>query len=181
MSTPSRPQHQPITATDLFARYHQLLRRNVRAVVNTSEENVEDACMFAWTKFLSWELEHTEVAYGWLTTVAIREAVKLDRRSRRTYPLVTEEDEVIDVVDPNDQLQLTRLRAEVGDLVRAAGLSPRQTHILGLQVLGLGYDEIAAQTGDTRRTIERQIGHARRKLARALSEQGVNKPTARAL
>jgi len=107
MPTPSRPQHQPITATELFARYHQLLRRNVRAVVNTSDENVEDACMFAWTKFLSWELEHTEVSYSWLTTVAIREAVKLDRRSRRTCPLVTEEEEVIDVVDPKDQLQLT--------------------------------------------------------------------------
>jgi DNA-binding CsgD family transcriptional regulator len=62
--------------------------------------------------------------------------------------------------------------AEVGDVIRAAGLSPRQTHILGLQVLGLGYDEIAAQTGDTRRTIERQIMHARHKLARALSERG---------
>ena len=172
MPTPSRSQHQPVTATELFARYHQLLRRTVRAVVNTSDENVEDACMFAWTKFLSWELEHTDVAYSWLTTVAIREAVKLDRCSRRTYPLVTEEGDVIDVVDPKDQLQLTRLLAEVGDVVRAAGLSPRQTHILGLQVLGLGYDEIAAQTGDTKRTIERQIVHTRRKLARALSERG---------
>jgi DNA-directed RNA polymerase specialized sigma24 family protein len=168
MPTPSQPQHRPVTATELFARYHQLLRRNVRAVVNTSDENVEDACMFAWTKFLSWELEDIEVAYSWLTTVAIREAVKLDRRSRRTYPLVTEEDEVI---DPKDQLQLTRLLAEVGDVVRAAGLSPRQTHILGLQVLGLGYNEIVGQTRDTKRTIERQIVHARRKLARALSER----------
>ena len=138
MPTPSRPQHHPITATELFARYHQRLRRNVRAVVNTSDENVEDACMFAWTQFLSRELERIEVAYGWLTTVAIREAVKLDRRTRRTYPLATEGDDVIDIVDPKDHLQLTRLLADAGDVITAAGLTPRQTHILGLQVLGLG-------------------------------------------
>ena len=172
MPTPSRSRQQPVTVTELFARYHQRLRRNVRAVVNTSDENVEDACMFAWTQFLSWELERIEVAYSWLTTVAIREAVKLDRRTRRTYPLHTQDDEVIDVVDPNDQLRLTRLLAEAGDVIRTAGLSPRQTHILGLQVLGLGYDEIAAQTGDTKRTIERQIRRARRKLACTLSEHG---------
>ena len=51
-------------------------------------------------------------------------------------------------------------------------MSSRQTHILGLEVRGLGYDEIAAQAGDTKRTIERQIVNARRKLARTLSERG---------
>jgi len=170
---PSRSQQHPVTVTELFALHHQRLRRNVRAVVNTSDENVEDACMFAWTQFLSWELERIEVAYTWLTTVAIREAVKLDRRTRRTYPLHTQDDEAIDVVDPNDQLRLTRLLADAGDVVRTAGPSPRQTRILGLQVLGLGYDEIAARTGDTKRTIERQIRRARSKLARPLSQRGV--------
>ena len=88
MPTPDQPQQHTVSATELFAHYHQVLRGNVRALVNTSDENIEDACMFAWTKFLSCEFEHEEVAYSWLRTVAIRQAIKLDRRARRTSPLV---------------------------------------------------------------------------------------------
>ena len=89
MPTPDQPQQHTVSATELFARYHQVLRGNVRALVNTSDENIEDACMFAWTKFLSCEFEHEEIAYSWLRTVATRQAIKLDRRSRRTSPLET--------------------------------------------------------------------------------------------
>ena len=51
--------------------------------------------------------------------------------------------------------------------------------MIGLQVRGLSYDEIAAQTGDSRRTVERQILRARDKLARrAERAPGVNNPIA---
>jgi RNA polymerase sigma factor (sigma-70 family) len=171
MSTPDQPQQHTVSATELFAHYHQVLRRNVRAIVNTSDENIEDACMFAWTKFLSWEFEHVEVAYSWLRTAAVREAIKLERRSRRTSQLETRGGPV-EFVDPRDQLRLSQLLAQAGDVVRAAGLSPRQTQMIALQMLGRTYDEIAAQTGDSRRTVERQILRARDKLADALSEHG---------
>ena len=62
MSTPDHVQQHTVSATELFAHSHQVLRRNVRAIVNTSDENIEDACMFAWTKFLSWEFERVEDA-----------------------------------------------------------------------------------------------------------------------
>jgi len=63
----------------LFARYDCQLRDRVRGVVNTSEANIEDACMFAWVQLLRYELDEAEAAYSWLSTVAVREAVKLDR------------------------------------------------------------------------------------------------------
>jgi RNA polymerase sigma factor (sigma-70 family) len=176
MPTPSHQQPK-LSATELFERYHHVLRRRVRAVVDTSEANVEDACMYAWTKVLGRELDDIDVAHSWLTTVAIREAVKLERRSRRTDPLtVGEHGDVIEIADPRDELRLSRLLADAGEVITAAGLSSRQTQILGLQVLGLTYAEIAAEAGDSQRTIERQIMRARHKLAQALSRHGGERP-----
>jgi DNA-directed RNA polymerase specialized sigma24 family protein len=54
------------------------------------------------------------------------------------------------------------------EVIGNAALSPRQHRIIALQVLGLSHDEIAAETGDTLRPIERQIDRARTKLRRAL-------------
>lgn len=182
MPTSYQPQPQSVTVSELFARYHDVIRKHVQGVVSTSAENVEDACMFAWTKFLSFEHDQIKDACSWLATVAIHEAFKLDRRARRTSQLVTEQGEVVDVADPYDELQLARLLADAGDVVTAAGLSARQAQILGLQVAGFSYEEISAQTGDSRRTIERQILRARHKLAEALSQhRGANNPTVRAL
>ena len=56
-------------------------------MVNTSQANIEDACMFAWVQLLRHEIDEIDAAYSWLTTVAIREAVKLDRADRRTRSL----------------------------------------------------------------------------------------------
>jgi RNA polymerase sigma factor (sigma-70 family) len=182
MPTPDQPHQHAVSVTELFARYHDVIRKHVQGVVNTSAENVEDACMFAWTKFLSVEHDQIRDACSWLATVAIHEAFKLDRRARRTSPLVTKDGEVVDIADLYDELQRGRLLADAGDVVKAAGLSARQAQILGLQVAGFTYEEISAQTGDSRRTIERQILRARHKLAEALSEhRGAKNPIVRAL
>jgi RNA polymerase sigma factor (sigma-70 family) len=182
MSTPDQPQQQSVTVTELFARYHDVIRKHVQGVVNTSAENVEDACMFAWTKFLSIERDQIKDARSWLATLAIHEAFKLDSRARRTRPLVNKEDEVVDIADPRDELAAALLLADAGDVVKAASLSARQAQILGLHAAGFTYEEISAQTGDSRRTIERQLLRARHKLADALSEhRGANFPIVRAL
>ena len=93
------------------------------------------------------------------------EAIKLDRRTRRTCPLQTPGG-AIEVVDPEDELRLSRAagrgrgRREGRGPVGAPGAD-----CSGCTVLGLSYEEIAAQTGDSRRTVERQILRARDKLA----------------
>jgi RNA polymerase sigma factor (sigma-70 family) len=182
MPTPDQPEKQSVTVTELFAGYHDVIRRHVQRVVNTSAQNIEDACMFAWTKFLSVEHDEIKDVCSWLATVAIHEAFKLDRRARRTRPLVTREDEVVHIADPHDELAAALLLADAGDVVKAAGLSARQARILGLHAAGFTYEEISAQTGDSRRTIERQLLGARDKLAEALSEhRGANNPIVRAL
>ena len=51
-----------------------------------------------------------------------------------------------------------------GRRARLLGVSPRQRMLLGLQGLGLSYDEISAVTGDSRRTVQRQLLRGRAAL-----------------
>jgi hypothetical protein len=116
-------QQDKLSTAGPFERFHHILRRRVRGVVNTSDASIEDACMHAWTKVLGYEFEHVDIAQRWLTTVAIREAIKLDRRSRRTAPFgVDEHGDTIEPADPRGELWLTRLLTDVGELMKTAGL-----------------------------------------------------------
>ncbi|MGH2867924.1 MAG: hypothetical protein ACRDNK_10210, partial [Solirubrobacteraceae bacterium] len=117
---PGSPQASsaPDTAA-LFARYDRQLRDRVRRVVNTSEANVEDACMFAWVQLLRYELDELDATYSWLSTVAIREAVKLDRAERRTRPLPLDEHGVaIEPPDPRDELAGRDLLADARAVIQ---------------------------------------------------------------
>ena len=108
----------------LFSRYDRKLRDRVSAVVNTSQANIEGACMFAWVQFLRCELDEVDAAYSWLTTVAIREAIKLDRADRRTRPLpVDEHGAVIEPIDPRDELAARDLLDHAAAVIQQAGLT----------------------------------------------------------
>ena len=48
----------------------------------------------------------------------------------------------------------------------------RQLQMIALQPWGLSYEQIAARTGNSRRTVERQLVRARAKLAEALASGG---------
>jgi DNA-directed RNA polymerase specialized sigma24 family protein len=62
--------------------------------------------------------------------------------------------------EPDRVLELSEKLAEV----RALPL--RQQRIVWLQGLGYEYTEIAAVTGESRRTVERQLSRARQRLTR---------------
>jgi hypothetical protein len=79
--------------TALFAELHPKLARQVGRLVRTSEENVQDACSFAFLQLLRYEPSR-ESAFSWLLTVAVREAVKLGQRGRREPPFPVREDGV---------------------------------------------------------------------------------------
>lgn len=162
-----RPAPQPAA---LFARYDRKLRARVRSTVTTSEANVEDACMYAWLALLRHELDEVAEPYSWLTTIAIREAVKLERAERRTRPLLL--DEYGAQQRPGEELAAYDLLAHAAAIIQEAGLTERQLQMISLQLWGLSYEEIAAHTGDSRRTVERQILRARAKLAEALQAAG---------
>jgi len=155
----------------LFARYDRLLRARVRSIVSTSEANVEDACMYAWLALLRHELDEVAEPYSWLTTIAIREAVKLERTDRRTRPLPLDE---YGAMEPRagEELAARDLLAHAAAIIQEAGLTGRQLRMISLQLWGLSYEQIAVHSGDSRRTVERQILRARSKLAEALQASG---------
>jgi len=151
----------------LSPRVLQVVGRRVR----TSPENVEDACHFAWVAFLR---HSDEVARGaalaWLTTTAVHEAYKLINWQQRARSL----DQVLDaglepVASGRGPPDHAAEREQLG-LVRR--LPERQQRILLLQAAGLSHAEISEHTGDTERTVQRQLGRARRTLKR-LQRPGV--------
>jgi RNA polymerase sigma factor (sigma-70 family) len=153
----------------LFATYAQRLRGEVRRVVRTSPENVDDACSFAFLQLLRYQPDR-DSAYVWLVKVAVREAVKLDRRSRRTIPLEHNDGDHEVSREPADRTDTLALRLEVlaaREAIAAARLTSRQARIVALQALGLDYEEISFQENISVRTVERQILRARRKLREA--------------
>jgi RNA polymerase sigma factor (sigma-70 family) len=155
---------------DVYRRHAGQLQRIVAGSVTTSLENVEDACSFAWTQLILHRLEAAD-AFGWLVTVAVRQAVKLDRRARRTHPIPEGEDgELFEPPDPRDVIDGRERLIVAVDRLRAAKLTARQTRLLLLQAQGLTYGEIAALTGDSPRTVERQLLRARLRIRQSHEE-----------
>jgi RNA polymerase sigma factor (sigma-70 family) len=160
--------------TALFAELHPKLARQVRRLVRTSEENVQDACSFAFAfvQLLRYQPSR-EGVFSWLLTVAVREAVKLDQRGRRDRRLPDREDggELAPVDERADpELRLETLAAL--EAIAAAGLTARQARIVALHAAGHTYESISEMLGLSVRTVERQLLRARRRLRFALSEQG---------
>jgi hypothetical protein len=56
--------------------HHPTLRRRLAAVVNTTPENLEEACVFARMQLLTHGLDESDAVGAWLLTVARREAIK---------------------------------------------------------------------------------------------------------
>ena len=164
----------------LYDAYAQRLQRIVGSQVNTAHENVEDACHFAWAKYLSRAEEvKPDGARGWLATTAIRQAWKLDGRQRRETSLEAAAEATGDLPVPS-HLPGPAERAENRDRLRALKqLSGRQQRLVWLQAAGLSYVEMAAYTGDSVRTVERQILRAAERV-RQLRDERVEPDRSRA-
>jgi RNA polymerase sigma factor (sigma-70 family) len=164
----------------LYTQHQASLRRQVSAVVITTPENVEDACMFAWVQLLRHELAQPETVAAWLLTVAKREAIKLERRSKGTEPLHGEFAGALEPADPHDQIAMRTLTLDAVAAITAAGLSDRQAKLVGLRTAGFSHREISTATGDTLRTVDRQLLRADRKLRATEQRTGGENPPARA-
>ena len=102
-----------------------------------------------------------ETAWAWLRTVAIREAWHLQRREQREDALEAAHE--TGLRDREDPRQDPAIRDWVAGLQRAATLRPRQRRLVGLQAAGCSYAEIMEATGETYRTVDRQLRRARRR------------------
>jgi DNA-directed RNA polymerase specialized sigma24 family protein len=148
---------------ELFAQHARRLHAVVSATVRTSAANVDDACGFVWLQLVS-HRPPAAVALAWLCTTAVREAIKLDRRMGRTVGLDRAFDLAADpVVGPDGRLELI----VAGEQIRAARLRRREARVIGLRAAGYGREKIAELTGDSCRSLDRQLGRARRKLEQA--------------
>lgn len=145
---------------ELYRANAEPLRQLVRFTVRAPDAVIDDACQIAWSRLISRRIDvQRERVLPWLLTTASREALKLLRRSGREFPL--------DQLNERHQVgpeQIVEFRERLAQL---RALPRRQQRLIWLQGLGLSYAEMAGYTGDTQRTIERQILRARRSLPRA--------------
>jgi RNA polymerase sigma factor (sigma-70 family) len=146
-------------------RLEEIVRIDVR---RATDPLVEDACQFAWDRLVRNRARiRRETALAWLARTAIREARRLRGREERFLSLDAEFELAGDAVvagevPPVDEVTERRER------IRAVGQLPeRQQRVIWLHAVGLDYVEMAAQTGCTTRTVERQLERARRTLRQA--------------
>jgi len=148
---------------ETFASYHDTLARRVRAVVDTSDDVVGEACWMAYAELLHYELSEIDAGRSWLTTLAIREAVRLNRGA----PRMTQRARTAGSGERSQafgEALLTRAAVVVQD----AGLTATQLRAVALHLWGLSDERIAGVTGETRRVVERSVTRGREKLVEAL-------------
>jgi RNA polymerase sigma factor (sigma-70 family) len=164
---------------ELYRTLADRLERIVRSEVTAPAEVVEDACHHAWTKLINHsERVHRDTALAWLVRTAVREAWKLNRRERREASLEASADGADELPiparlpGPEERLEFRERLAEL-EL-----LSERQRRLVWLRAAGLSHLEMAAYTGDSVRTVERQIVRATHRMRelhanRAAAERAV--------
>ncbi len=159
---------------DLAALYRALapkLDRIVRRDVRAGDSVIEDACQFAWSRFVSRAGNvPREAALAWLAKTAMHEAFKLARRDRRDISLDAALEQTGEWLlcgrgSATDEVVERRARLEA-----IASLSVRQRQLVWMQGLGFSYAEMASRMGCTSRTVERQLLRAKQRLRATCSE-----------
>jgi RNA polymerase sigma factor (sigma-70 family) len=157
-STTDRPVALRGDEDQLYRDLARKLRGVVRMKVNTTDDIVDDACGFAWMQLVRRQPQRDTV-FAWLRTVAVREAVRLDRK-RRAH-ITTE-------LNPFEHPDLSAEPDAQDDLIDArdtlASLRDQQRLTLGLHALGFHYREIGELTGATVRSVARRMFLARRAI-----------------
>jgi RNA polymerase sigma factor (sigma-70 family) len=142
----------------LFRNHELPLRAAVRHFAHVDEAIVDDACAHAWLQLMRCQPDRA-TAFAWLRTVAVREAWRLSKLERRDVRL----DAMPSVHDSGRDAVVPSIDAREA-LRYLAALPHRQRRFLTLQIAGHSRTEIAAHTGATHRTVDRQLARARRHL-----------------
>jgi RNA polymerase sigma factor (sigma-70 family) len=156
---------------DLYNDLQPQLVRILTCNLQAPEWIVDDACQTAWSSLL--EHRNTVVPggeLGWLSTTATRVALRLLRSEQLAGSLEEPPPpaylDALRVREPGPARSF-ELRERLAEVKR---LPVRQQRLVMLHGFGYEYDEIAAVTGETRRTIARQLTRARRQLRLADDE-----------
>jgi RNA polymerase sigma factor (sigma-70 family) len=157
-------RHDQIAA--FYASQAPSLLRAVRHAITGPDELIEDACSYAWTQLLTHQQVTLDTAgFGWLYVVARREAYRQSDRARRE-PAVGPPRDLQRGSEVLEDLQVVAERRERdrchAELLRL--LPERRRRMIVLHAAGFSYREIAALTGATQRTVERQLLRGKRAL-----------------
>ncbi len=153
---------------DHAARLIQAVRREI-----SDPSLAEDGCQAAWIALLSAERVPLDGrAFVWLRVVAVRAARRAGRVAECPAGRMTGggvgEGPWTELAGPERGPLQRAIDQEALDAAwtQLRALTPRERRLLGLLGLGLGlsYAEITAVTGDSLRTVERQVLRGRRKL-----------------
>jgi len=158
----------PPELASLYPRLNPQLQRVVARNVTAPAVVIEEACQFAWSRWLAARGGiATPATLGWLITTATREALHLVRAQAREVSL--EDPGVADrvVALPSRAPDPQRVVVLQEQLAQIHQLPVRQQRMVWLLGLGFDYNEIASRTGDSRRTVERQLQRAKHKLRSA--------------
>lgn len=147
--------------SELAPQLEKIVMRNL----GLSDAVLEEACQFAWGQLA---LRSPRVApgheLGWLATTAIRAALRLMRAGRDEVSLDDEEQHEhlaeLCAVAPGPESAI-EVRARLAAVLE---LPVRQRRMVLMHGFGYDYREIADRTGDSRRTVERQLHRARQHL-----------------
>lgn len=149
----------------LYGRLQPQLARILATNLEAPEWVIDEACQAAWSALLAHAPELAAGReLGWLSTTATRTALRILRRERYADP----HDELPEPVmladrraaEPGPE-RAVELRERLAEIKR---LPVRQQRVLMLHGFGYEYEEIAAFTGDSRRTVMRQLSRARQRL-----------------
>jgi RNA polymerase sigma factor (sigma-70 family) len=174
----SRALAETAEVAELYERNAGQVRRQVRSGVTACDAVIDDACQFAWSRLVHRrDRIRGDSVVPWLVTTAVHEAFKLIRRDSRDLSLeilIEQPEDVAGARPETDHALSLPISATVRSpewiveqrlQLEALGRLPeRQRRLLWLQGLGFSYAEMADRTGDTERTVERQLIRARRKL-----------------
>ena len=165
---PAALEHRPGPHGDeeeIYRRHHRELRRAVNHAVNAEPELIEDACQTAWTILLRRQPDRDTI-FGWLRTVAIREAYRLsavDRRDARLEHLCPEGGDWQDITA--DPRSLDDVLDALEALRAVASLPERQRNDLALKIAGYSYAEIRELTpGRTATNVNKALEKARARI-----------------
>jgi len=156
---------------DLYVELQPQLLRILASNLEAPGWVIDEACQAAWGLLM---LQGPEIAagqeLGWLSTTATRTALRVLRRESFSEPCealsppARLDDRRAGGADPERAVEVSEHLAEV------RRLPTRQQRVVMLHGFGYEYEEIAAVTGDTRRTVARQLTLARRRLAQLAAE-----------
>jgi RNA polymerase sigma factor (sigma-70 family) len=148
-----------------YRRLAPALEKIVTRAVRAPAPVVEEACQVAWSRLVSADPPVAEGAHlSWLATTATREALRALQANRRELPLEAGCGTGLVIELPSREPgpdRVAELREQLAEIHR---LPVRQQRMVWLHGAGYEYVEIAAETGDSRRTVERQLLRAKRKL-----------------